>query len=87
MGWKTRKAPITGEVLFLTFPFIEQTANVVRKAEVGGSLMNFAVAPDGKRIAALMAVETIEGQKAQNQVTFLENFFHELRTQGPRFGK
>jgi len=40
---------------------------------------NFGLAPDGKRIAALVPVETAEGQKAQNHVTFLENFFDEVR--------
>ena len=44
----------------------------------------FAVAPDGKRIVALMPVETTEGQKAQNQVTFLMNFSDELRRKVPK---
>ena len=44
----------------------------------GGSL-NVDLAPDGKRIAALMPVETAEGQKAQNHVIFLENFFDDVR--------
>ena len=35
--------------------------------------------PDGKRIVALMPVGTAEGQKAQNHVIFLENFFDEVR--------
>jgi hypothetical protein len=46
------------------------------------------LAPDGKRIAALMAVETPEAQKTQSYVIFLENFFHEVRrrttTQTPK---
>jgi serine/threonine protein kinase/Tol biopolymer transport system component len=40
---------------------------------------NYDLAPDGKRIAALMPVDTAEGQKAQNHVIFLENFFDEVR--------
>ena len=40
---------------------------------------NLDLAPDGKRIVALMPVETAEGQKAQNHVIFLENFFDEVR--------
>ena len=44
-----------------------------------GNPSNYDLAPDGKRIAALMRVETAEGQKAQNQVIFLENFFDEVR--------
>ena len=43
------------------------------------SLHNYDLAPDGKRIAALMPVETAEGQRAQNHVIFLENFFDEVR--------
>jgi len=40
---------------------------------------NVDLAPDGKRIVALMPVQTAEGQKAQNHVIFLENFFDEVR--------
>ena len=46
-----------------------------------------SVAPDSKRIAALMPVETKEGQQAQNHVIFLENFFDELRRKVPLSGK
>ena len=35
---------------------------------------DFDVAPDGKRIAALMTVETPEAQKSLSHVIFLENF-------------
>ena len=42
-------------------------------------LRNVDLAPDGKRIVALMPVETAEAQKAQNHVTFLMNFFDEVR--------
>jgi serine/threonine-protein kinase len=44
-----------------------------------GVVPNYDLAPDGKRIVALMPVETAEGQKAQNQVIFLGNFFDEVR--------
>ena len=40
-------------------------------------------APDGKRIVALMPVETAEAQKPQNQAIFLENFSDELRRKVP----
>jgi len=40
---------------------------------------NYDLAPDGKRIAALMPAETPQEQKAQNRVIFLENFFDEVR--------
>jgi Tol biopolymer transport system component len=53
----------------------------------GGGMLNAVknvdLAPDGKRIIALMPVETAEGQKAQNQVIFLENFFDEVRRRVP----
>jgi hypothetical protein len=49
------------------------------RATAGARSMNFAPAPDGKRILALMPVETAEAQMAQNQVIFLENFADELR--------
>jgi len=44
---------------------------------------DFDLAPDGKRIAALMPVETPEAQKTQNHVIFLENFSDELRRKVP----
>jgi serine/threonine-protein kinase len=44
---------------------------------------NVDLAPDGKRIAALMPVQTAEGQRAQSHVTFLLNFFDELRRKVP----
>jgi serine/threonine protein kinase/Tol biopolymer transport system component len=40
---------------------------------------NYDLAPDGKRIAAVMPAVTAEDQKAQNHVIFLENFFDEVR--------
>jgi Tol biopolymer transport system component len=51
-------------------------------AEVGTS-RNYDLHPDGKRVVALMPVETVGGQKAQHQVTFLLNFFDELRRKVP----
>jgi len=51
-------------------------------AEVG-TARNYDLHPDGKRIVALMPVETPEAQKAQNHVIFLENFFDELRRKVP----
>ena len=47
------------------------------------AMRNVDLAPDGKRIIALMPVETAEAQKAQNQVTFLMNFSDELRRKVP----
>jgi len=44
-----------------------------------GLISNYDLAPDGKRIAALMPVDTAEDQRAQSHVIFLENFFDEVR--------
>jgi serine/threonine-protein kinase len=55
--------------------------------QLGGrvnNLRNFDLAPDGKRIVALMpATESKGSQEAQNHVVFLENFFDELRRKVP----
>ena len=47
------------------------------------SLKNVDLAPDGKRVVALIPADTPEGQKSQNHVTFLMNFFDEVRRKVP----
>jgi hypothetical protein len=47
------------------------------------AVKNVDLASDGKRIVALMPVETEDDQKAQSRVTFLENFVDELRREAP----
>ncbi len=44
---------------------------------------NVDLAPDGKRIVALMPFETPEAQKTQSHVIFLEHFFDEVRRKVP----
>ena len=44
---------------------------------------SYDLAPDGKRVAALMPVGTPEPPKARNHVIFLENFFDEVRRKVP----
>jgi hypothetical protein len=44
---------------------------------------NYGLAPDGKRIAAVMLVETPQAQQVQNHVIFLENFSDELQRKVP----
>lgn len=44
---------------------------------------NVDLAPDGKHVVALMSADTLENQKTQSHVTFLENFFDELRRRVP----
>jgi len=53
----------------------------------GNVTRNVDLAPDGKRIAALMPVEATETQKPQNHVTFLMNFFDEVRRRTTRQAK
>jgi hypothetical protein len=48
---------------------------------VGAS--NYDLAPDGKRIAALMPAETTEAQQTQSHVIFLLNFADELQRKVP----
>jgi WD40-like Beta Propeller Repeat len=50
-------------------------------------VLTYDLAPDGKRIAALMPAEAPEDQKAQNHVIFLQNFFDEVRRRAPAGGK
>jgi Tol biopolymer transport system component len=53
-----------------------------RLADVGLNL-NYDIHPDGKRIVALMPVESAGGQKAETHVTILFNFLDELRRRVP----
>jgi serine/threonine-protein kinase len=46
-------------------------------------VINYDVAPDGKHIAAIMPAEAPEAQLEQGRVTFLLNFFDELRRRVP----
>jgi serine/threonine protein kinase/Tol biopolymer transport system component len=62
--------------------FVTDKPRVWSEKQIGGIAnagRNVDLAPDGKRIVALMPVETAEGQKAQSHVIFLENFFDEVR--------
>jgi serine/threonine-protein kinase len=67
--------------------FVADKPRLWSEKQVGGSAninaKNIDLAPDGKRMAALMPVETGEPKKAQNHVTFLENFSDELRHKVP----
>jgi hypothetical protein len=51
------------------------------------ALQNLDIAPDGRRFLVLMPAEGAEEQKAQNHVTFLLNFFDELRRKVPTGAK
>jgi Tol biopolymer transport system component len=66
--------------------FVADKPRVWSEKRLAGSVNNVRnvdLAPDGKRIVALMPVETAEAQKAQSQVIFLENFFDELQRKVP----
>ena len=51
------------------------------------SSKNVDLAPDGKRIVAVLPVEGPDAQQSQSHVIFLENFFDELRRKAPLNGK
>jgi Tol biopolymer transport system component/predicted Ser/Thr protein kinase len=51
-----------------------------------GGFTNYDLAPDGKRIAALVS-ETVTGQPPITHLTFLVNFFDELQRRVPAGGK
>jgi Tol biopolymer transport system component len=53
---------------------LTNTANATR---------NVDLAPDGKRVVAVIPAEGGEGQQSRNHVVFLENFFDELRRRAP----
>jgi hypothetical protein len=63
--------------------FVADKPRVWSEKQIGGvggyAMKNVDLAPDGKRIVALMPDETAEGQRAQNHIVFLENFFDEVR--------
>jgi len=52
-------------------------------ADFGPLVPNYDLAPDGKRIAALMPVEAPDVQRGQSHVIFLENFLDKLRRRVP----
>jgi len=47
------------------------------------TIQNLDITPDGKRFVVLLPAEGMEEQKPQNHVTFLQNFFDELRRRVP----
>ena len=61
--------------------FVADKPRAWSEKQIGGVVgsNNVDLAPDGKRIIALMPVETSEAQKAQSHVIFLMNFFDEVR--------
>jgi serine/threonine-protein kinase len=48
-----------------------------------GQIQSYDLAPDGKRMAALLADSDAGGQNSQTHLTFLLNFFDELRRRAP----
>lgn len=48
-----------------------------------GAIASFDLAPDGRRIAAIMPVEKPEDQQPQSYMTFLLNFADELQRKAP----
>ena len=56
-------------------------------ADFGLLVPSYDLAPDGRRIVALMPAETPREEESRNHVIFLENFFDELRRRAPAGGK
>jgi eukaryotic-like serine/threonine-protein kinase len=54
-----------------------------RQIRQSGVYLSFAIAPDGKRIAAFPMPEATAEDKSPGHVTFLLNFFDELRRKVP----
>jgi hypothetical protein len=48
-----------------------------------GGPKDFDLAPDGKRLAVILPVETPEAPRPEHEVTFLFNFFDYLRRRVP----
>ncbi|MBK5294793.1 MAG: serine/threonine-protein kinase, partial [Acidobacteriia bacterium] len=48
-----------------------------------GNMVNFALAPDGKRFAVITSADDASDEKPRPKVTFLFNFFDELRRKVP----
>jgi len=66
--------------------FTAEKPRLWSEKKLGGrpnSSKNVVLAPDGKRVVALMPVDSSESQHAQNHVIFLMNFFDELRRRVP----
>jgi serine/threonine-protein kinase len=59
------------------------SANVLANT---GSWGNYDLSRDGQRVAALMPSGGLEGQRTQNHIVFLLNFFDELRRRVPPKG-
>ena len=62
--------------------FVADRPRLWSEKKLGGvvnSARNFDLAPDGKRIVALMPEESPEAQQSQSHVIFLENFADELQ--------
>ena len=47
-----------------------------------GNFSNYDLAPDGKRLAAMVA-DDADGEKSPTHLTFLLHFFDELRRKAP----
>ena len=66
--------------------FVADKPRLWSEKKLGGvvnNVRNVDLAPDGKRIAALMPVDAPEAQQSQNHVIFLENFADELQRKVP----
>jgi hypothetical protein len=66
--------------------FVPDKPRVWFKTPIANTGLNgrpFEVTPDGKRVVALMPLETPGAQQAQNHVMFVENFLDEVLRRAP----
>jgi serine/threonine-protein kinase len=57
------------------------------RMKLNGNLSTYDLAPDGKRLAAMLPNDGAGEQKPLTNLTFLLNFFDELRRRAPATGK
>jgi serine/threonine-protein kinase len=70
--------------------FVAEKPRLWSEKAIGGAvnnIKNVGLSPDGKRIVALMPVQSQEAQTDQNHVTFLLNFFDEVQRRAGGQGK
>ena len=78
----------TSEIYVRAFPDkggkwqISNSGGETRLADTG-FFQNLDITPDGKRFLVLMPAEEPGQQRANNQLTFLMNFFDEVRRRAP----
>jgi hypothetical protein len=61
----------------------EKTRVWIAKLGAGAGPARWDLAPDGKRVAVVTPVESVEAPKQEHEIVMLQNFFDELRRRVP----